>query len=47
VFVSDDGLSDGWRQRISKAGARLIIADVPSVDADGPMPTLPSRNRPA
>jgi len=47
VFVSDDGLADGWRQRISKAGARLIIADVPSADADGPMPTLPSRNRPA
>ncbi|NBX29724.1 DeoR/GlpR transcriptional regulator [bacterium] len=47
VFVSDDGLSDGWRQRISKAGARLIIADVPSADADGPTPTLPSRNRPA
>jgi DeoR/GlpR family transcriptional regulator of sugar metabolism len=30
VFVSDDGLSDRWRQLIAKAGAHLLIADVPS-----------------
>ena len=48
VFVSDDGLSDGWRQRIAKAGARLIIAEVPPTDADAdPTPPLSRRNRPA
>ncbi len=48
VFVSDDGLSEAWRQRIAKAGARLIIAPVPATDADAdPTPPLSRRNRPA
>jgi DeoR/GlpR family transcriptional regulator of sugar metabolism len=48
VFVSDDGLSAAWRQRIAAAGARLIIAEVTPADADAaPSPSLSRRNRPA
>jgi DeoR family fructose operon transcriptional repressor len=48
VFVSDDGLSAAWRQRIATAGARLIIAEVPPADTDAdPSPSLSRRNRPA
>jgi DeoR/GlpR family transcriptional regulator of sugar metabolism len=48
VFVSDDGLSAAWRERIAKAGARLIVAEVPPSEADaGPVSPISRRNRPA
>jgi DeoR family fructose operon transcriptional repressor len=48
VFVSDDGLSAAWRERIAKAGARLIVAEVPPAEADaGPVSPISRRNRPA
>jgi DeoR family fructose operon transcriptional repressor len=48
VFVSDDGLSAAWRERIAMAGARLIVAEVPPAEADaGPVSPISRRNRPA
>jgi DeoR family fructose operon transcriptional repressor len=48
VFVSDDGLSAAWRERIAKAGANLIVAEVPPAEADaGPVSPISRRNRPA
>jgi len=48
VFVSDDGLSAAWRERIAKAGARLIVAEVPPSEADAsPVSPISRRNRPA
>ena len=40
VFVSDSGLSPDWRETISAAGPRLIIADLPpdADDAEAPQP---------
>lgn len=36
VVVSDDGLPQEWRDFVAKAGAELIVADVPAADAAAP-----------
>jgi len=38
IFVSDDGLAGGWRERITAAGAELFLAEVPAAEevARGP-----------
>jgi DeoR/GlpR family transcriptional regulator of sugar metabolism len=46
VFVSDDGLSPAWREAIAKAGAELLVAQVPEADAVPPS-AVSRRIRPA
>ena len=41
VFVSDSGLSPEWRETISAAGPRLIIADLPAESDDVAAPQTP------
>ena len=44
VFVSDDGLSSAWRETIARAGADLVVAEVPAAAQAAPSSR---RNRPA
>jgi hypothetical protein len=50
TLVSDDGMSQAWRDVVSRAGATLVIAAVPEQD-DRPAAlrgaTHPERARPA
>lgn len=47
LVVSDEGLSQAWRDRIAAAGPRLIVTAVDAADADRSSEASPRRSRPA
>lgn len=47
VVVSDDGLSDAWRQAVAGAGAELLLATPAPADSSTILPPPPRRHRPA
>jgi DeoR family fructose operon transcriptional repressor len=47
LVVSDEGLSQAWRDRIAAAGPRLAVAAVEAADADLASEIPARRNRPA
>lgn len=47
VVVSDDGLSDAWRQAVTGAGAELLLATPAPADSSTILPPPPRRHRPA
>jgi len=47
LVVSDEGLSQAWRDRIAAAGPRLAVTAVDAADADLSSEASPRRSRPA
>ncbi|MCE9630766.1 MAG: DeoR/GlpR family DNA-binding transcription regulator [Planctomycetia bacterium] len=48
TYVSDEGLPEAWRQKITAAGSELVVAQVPEADETQRLPgSLPTRRHPA